>query len=203
MQAPAENRNMRVRWTALSFCSLNNRPTTFNCSDTEISASSSFFFSFSPFSFPFPASTAAFSSTFTYVTPLTVAESLATSEKATTGICFGSPAPEASACFLPISIISPCFFAKAWNTPPLPYRSSYVPCSTRLPLVRTEIQSACRMVVRRCAIMTVVSFSVATMFSSVAWTAASAILSRAAVASSSSNTEGFLISARAIATLCF
>mmetsp|Transcript_64171 Transcript_64171/g.143435 ORF Transcript_64171/g.143435 Transcript_64171/m.143435 type:complete len:121 (+) Transcript_64171:640-1002(+) len=72
-----------------------------------------------------------------------------------------------------------------------------------LPLLTTAIWSASRIVDSRCVIVIVVRFCFATTWSSAACTTFSLSLSSADVASSSSSTAGFLISARAIATRCF
>mmetsp|Transcript_23372 Transcript_23372/g.55669 ORF Transcript_23372/g.55669 Transcript_23372/m.55669 type:complete len:160 (-) Transcript_23372:15-494(-) len=67
----------------------------------------------------------------------------------------------------------------------------------------TQILSALRMVVSRCAITIVVRFCVASSWSSASCTIRSLSVSSALVASSSSSTIGFLMIARAIATRCF
>mmetsp|Transcript_8991 Transcript_8991/g.15376 ORF Transcript_8991/g.15376 Transcript_8991/m.15376 type:complete len:84 (-) Transcript_8991:1639-1890(-) len=66
-----------------------------------------------------------------------------------------------------------------------------------------QILSALRMVLRRCAIMMVVCSLRLCRASMDSCTTRSLVASRAEVASSSSSTEGFLISARAMAMRCF
>mmetsp|Transcript_84427 Transcript_84427/g.123505 ORF Transcript_84427/g.123505 Transcript_84427/m.123505 type:complete len:175 (-) Transcript_84427:654-1178(-) len=80
---------------------------------------------------------------------------------------------------------------------------SCVPSSTILPLSTTAILSALRIVDRRCAMTMVVRLCVTRRLSSAACTMRSLSVSSALVASSSSNTDGFLIMARAIAMRCF
>mmetsp|Transcript_30401 Transcript_30401/g.74865 ORF Transcript_30401/g.74865 Transcript_30401/m.74865 type:complete len:124 (+) Transcript_30401:90-461(+) len=81
--------------------------------------------------------------------------------------------------------------------------SSCVPSSTTAPLSTTAILLASRIVERRCAITIVVRFCFAMISSSDTCTSFSLSLSSADVASSSSSTEGFRRSARAIAMRCF
>mmetsp|Transcript_15759 Transcript_15759/g.36844 ORF Transcript_15759/g.36844 Transcript_15759/m.36844 type:complete len:107 (+) Transcript_15759:175-495(+) len=79
--------------------------------------------------------------------------------------------------------------------------SSCVPLSMTFPLCKTRMRVARTTVDKRCAMMNVV---LPTMRSSRArWTMCSFSLSSALVASSSNNTFGSRITARAMATRCF
>mmetsp|Transcript_28348 Transcript_28348/g.57568 ORF Transcript_28348/g.57568 Transcript_28348/m.57568 type:complete len:100 (-) Transcript_28348:1267-1566(-) len=81
---------------------------------------------------------------------------------------------------------------------------SCVPSSTTNLCSTTAILSALRMVDSRCAITMVVRLCFCIRSSSAAGSITRSLsLSSALVASSSSSTDGFLIMARAIATLCF
>mmetsp|Transcript_20137 Transcript_20137/g.59352 ORF Transcript_20137/g.59352 Transcript_20137/m.59352 type:complete len:99 (+) Transcript_20137:237-533(+) len=81
--------------------------------------------------------------------------------------------------------------------------SSCRPCSTTTPRSTTAILSACRMVLSRWAIVTVVRRCFCMISSIAACTTRSLSLSSADVASSSSSTAGLRTMARAIATRCF
>mmetsp|Transcript_21633 Transcript_21633/g.55262 ORF Transcript_21633/g.55262 Transcript_21633/m.55262 type:complete len:139 (-) Transcript_21633:723-1139(-) len=81
--------------------------------------------------------------------------------------------------------------------------SSCVPCSTTAPSRTTAMLSAARIVLRRCATVTVVRFCFAMIALSARCTSSSLSLSNADVASSSSMIEGLRTIARAIATRCF
>ncbi|EZF99693.1 hypothetical protein H113_00685 [Trichophyton rubrum MR1459] len=86
-------------------------------------------------------------------------------------------------------------------TPSRATRSMCVPCSMTLPFCITIMLSASLAVASRCAIETVVTFS-DTLFNA-ACINLSLVESRAAVASSNSNTGGSRIRARASAMRCF
>mmetsp|Transcript_28879 Transcript_28879/g.99699 ORF Transcript_28879/g.99699 Transcript_28879/m.99699 type:complete len:99 (-) Transcript_28879:5363-5659(-) len=82
-------------------------------------------------------------------------------------------------------------------------RSSWSPCSTRVPSRRTQITSAFLIVERRCATTTTVILCSAMRASNASCTPRSDSASRAEVASSSSSTAGPRTKARAMATRCF
>mmetsp|Transcript_36007 Transcript_36007/g.120469 ORF Transcript_36007/g.120469 Transcript_36007/m.120469 type:complete len:99 (+) Transcript_36007:333-629(+) len=81
--------------------------------------------------------------------------------------------------------------------------SSCRPCSTTTPRSTTAILSACRMVLSRWAIVTVVRRCFCMISSIAACTTRSLVVSSADVASSSSRMAGLRTTARAIAMRCF
>mmetsp|Transcript_11059 Transcript_11059/g.36308 ORF Transcript_11059/g.36308 Transcript_11059/m.36308 type:complete len:99 (+) Transcript_11059:265-561(+) len=81
--------------------------------------------------------------------------------------------------------------------------SSCRPCSTTTPRSTTAILSACRMVLSRWAIVTVVRRCFCMISSIAACTTRSLVVSSADVASSSSRIAGCLMTARAMAMRCF
>mmetsp|Transcript_17350 Transcript_17350/g.50379 ORF Transcript_17350/g.50379 Transcript_17350/m.50379 type:complete len:119 (+) Transcript_17350:160-516(+) len=96
-----------------------------------------------------------------------------------------------------------CADTKPANVPRTSSSSSHVPCSTTRPPSMTAILSELRMVLSRCAIVTVVRFCFCMISSIAACTMRSLVVSSADVASSSSRMAGLRTMARAMAIRCF
>mmetsp|Transcript_19986 Transcript_19986/g.59032 ORF Transcript_19986/g.59032 Transcript_19986/m.59032 type:complete len:367 (-) Transcript_19986:144-1244(-) len=99
---------------------------------------------------------------------------------------------------------SACLLTSERKRPPSMSSSwSHVPCSTTRPPSMTAILSELRMVLSRCAIVSVVRFCWCMISSIAACTTRSLVVSSADVASSSSRMAGLRTMARAMAIRCF